>query len=1035
MLAAAVAGFFYPAADSAFAAAGLIINEIAWMGGPSSANHEWIELYNGTGAEIDLAGWVLKSSDGAPEIALAGKVGAGGYFLLERTSDESAPGVADLVYAGALSNDGETLELFDPQGGVVDRVEAGGGWPAGDNASKATMERQSDLGWQTSAQAGGTPRIENSTGRQDEDTEPACGNGKIEAEEACDDGNAVSGDGCSESCRQEDGSGQTSGGLQNSGSNDSIQYYSVGSVAINEFVPDPAEGGSEWIELYNTTGGDISLAGWTITEGSGAKTALTGIIKAFGEDKFYVVEKPKGSLNNKGDMIILKDPRGNMIDMVAYGGWDDGSMGNNAPTAADPDSVARIQDGRRTGSDSSDFKATRSPTKKAGNKISAANPQATEEVDEDGEPDSSRAAAADKLMITEVCPDPEGSDIEGEFIELYNAGETDLTLLGWSIGDASSARHVFSEDEPHIVYAKSYLVITRKASGLALNNDKDKVVLYAPGGSEPVLETAYEGSSQGRSYAFDVAGGRWAWTPILTPGFINKFEPSDREEVGKLYIRYEGTLKTASPLRFSAEGYACDRGEAAAYGWDFGDKFLNSLPDPEHTYLQAGEYAVKLALKCGDKTLSAEKKLKIAGSAAIKPSGAATAATTGKTAGDKTVVITELLPNPEGSDAEEEWIELWNNGAGAVNLLGWILDDGEGGSRPYKFADDHYLAPGGYYLLSREDSGIALNNAKDRVRLTAAGGELIDEVGYERAMLGRSYARSKGGSWTWSDRLTPGSTNIVLTSTSPPASANNAKRTTTAKRAAQGSPAARVAGSSFVPLEALAGEPAGARVTTRGVVAVLPGVLGSQYFYLTGSPGAQIYNYNKLFPGLALGDYVEVSGEISHPPEGVRLKTVSIGDIRLIEKRSEPVPEKAACSEIDENDCGRLVEVRGKVLERKSNVIFLDDGIDETVVYVKRTTGIPLDLFKEGLDIAVSGIVGKDRSGAPRLMPRFPADIRIIAPAEAAGSAASEGFSSGGTSTIELAQRQGGNRPRVIAYALTAVILAGAAAAYWKRRN
>jgi hypothetical protein len=81
------------------------INEIAWMGRLADANDEWIELHNNTGAPINLSGWTLIAADGTPNITLTGTIPAGGYFILERTDDNSVPGVAaDLIYTGALGN-------------------------------------------------------------------------------------------------------------------------------------------------------------------------------------------------------------------------------------------------------------------------------------------------------------------------------------------------------------------------------------------------------------------------------------------------------------------------------------------------------------------------------------------------------------------------------------------------------------------------------------------------------------------------------------------------------------------------------------------------------------------------------------------------------------------------------------------------------------------------------------------------------------------------------------------------------------------
>lgn len=139
-----------------FSHASVIIHEIAWMGTENSANDEWLELYNSGPADVLLDGWMLKADDGQPNISLVGSIPAGGYFLLERTDDESVPGItADLIYTGALGNSGEVLLLKDASTSVVDEVNAVSGWPAGDNTTKETMQRLNVGSWITDA---GTPR-------------------------------------------------------------------------------------------------------------------------------------------------------------------------------------------------------------------------------------------------------------------------------------------------------------------------------------------------------------------------------------------------------------------------------------------------------------------------------------------------------------------------------------------------------------------------------------------------------------------------------------------------------------------------------------------------------------------------------------------------------------------------------------------------------------------------------------------------------------------------------------------------------------
>jgi hypothetical protein len=122
----------------------IVINEVAWAGTRASADDEWIELYNPTTSAINLAGWVLKSSDGSPTIELPNvNLAAGAYFLLERTDDNTVADItADLIYTGSLTNSGEILYLYDPGDRIIDTANSNGGlWPAGNPSDYSSMQR------------------------------------------------------------------------------------------------------------------------------------------------------------------------------------------------------------------------------------------------------------------------------------------------------------------------------------------------------------------------------------------------------------------------------------------------------------------------------------------------------------------------------------------------------------------------------------------------------------------------------------------------------------------------------------------------------------------------------------------------------------------------------------------------------------------------------------------------------------------------------------------------------------------------------
>ncbi|MDO8626546.1 MAG: lamin tail domain-containing protein, partial [Candidatus Magasanikbacteria bacterium] len=160
--------FLWGSSGEAATQSDVIINEIAWMGMAASANDEWIELKNTTDKTISLKGWTLKNADGKISIPLKGQIPAQGFYLLERTDDNSVANTkADMLYKGSLRNGGDSLQLSAGANALVDSTAFASSWPAGNNDTKQTMERTSEglpaqAGWQTSKDAGGTPKAANS---------------------------------------------------------------------------------------------------------------------------------------------------------------------------------------------------------------------------------------------------------------------------------------------------------------------------------------------------------------------------------------------------------------------------------------------------------------------------------------------------------------------------------------------------------------------------------------------------------------------------------------------------------------------------------------------------------------------------------------------------------------------------------------------------------------------------------------------------------------------------------------------------------
>jgi len=279
------------------------INEIAWMGTQVSYNDEWIELYNNTNSSLNIDGWVVKAADGTPKINFGGTVPITGFYLLERTDDNTVSSIpADQIYTGALGNTGEKLELYDGFGNLIDQVDSSSGWFSGDNSTKQTMERINSKtsgndasNWQTSQNLGGTPKAANSIVAAEE----------VKPKEELPEQQLKT---------EEDTQPQIL--------KEETKTYPTG-ILINEILPSPkgSDETEEWIELFNQNDFEVDLSGWKISDTLGKTTSYifpAGTkISAKG---FLVLNRPttKITLNNDGDGLNLIQPNGNILDKVSF---------------------------------------------------------------------------------------------------------------------------------------------------------------------------------------------------------------------------------------------------------------------------------------------------------------------------------------------------------------------------------------------------------------------------------------------------------------------------------------------------------------------------------------------------------------------------------------------------------------------------------------------------------------------------------------------------------------------------------------------
>lgn len=377
----------------------LLINEVAWMGtatGTAGANDEWLELKNISAGELDISGWQVLDKEEQIKVTFKNgtKLAAGGFFLLERTNDNSVPSTAaDLVYAGALSNTDEGLRLYDKNCVLVDEVIANPDWPAGESAARKTMERGADLSWHTYSGNGennifGTPRKENSAPFSGGENPPAQQENlpplKILISEV-----------------------QITGGTGQS-DNEFIELYNPGNVAV-DLSALPLK-----LHIRNSSGTDnhkpLTFINTTIpAKGYFLIGPASGYLGLVSLDATYSVSSGNKLVNNGGVYIsksVTADTE--VLDMIGWGTQPAGGY----ETAAFPENPAANQSIFRQSETDTDNNA----------------------ADFALEALSQVTVQPSHIVISEFYPDRTGAN--QDFVELYNPNATntpDMDISGWSL--------------------------------------------------------------------------------------------------------------------------------------------------------------------------------------------------------------------------------------------------------------------------------------------------------------------------------------------------------------------------------------------------------------------------------------------------------------------------------------------------------------------------------------------------------------------------------------------------------------------------
>lgn len=119
------------------------------------------------------------------------------------------------------------------------------------------------------------------------------------------------------------------------------------------------------------------------------------------------------------------------------------------------------------------------------------------------------------------------------------------------------------------------------------------------------------------------------------------------------------------------------------------------------------------------------------------------------------LLVSEWLPNPVGTDAAGEWIEVLNNGTDPVPLAGWSIVAGTGKRFVIR---DGILPSGERKVFARAETKLSLINTDGRLALYNPRGVKRDEVSFVGAAP-EGKSASRVGNEIFFTAPTPGAPN------------------------------------------------------------------------------------------------------------------------------------------------------------------------------------------------------------------------------------------------------------------------------------
>lgn len=297
--------YFEKSVEPGFPEGIVLINEV--MYNTETNKPEWIELVNVSGDSLNIKNWSISDVLTTPTKSFITNVDMylqpDEYVVIAKdTSFNSAhPGVTAKVFFtnfGSLGNTSDGVVIYDFRNGIIDSLFYFSSWGGGRGLSLERISLEAatneNTNWTTSLNPkGSTPGEPNS--------------------------------------------------ILN------VPDYERNDIVINEIMFDPNDDNSEFIEFLNLSDDSVNVGGWEVVDENGNNYRLSQIpllvpgnsffllaadslvLSKYGLDESFlktIVGVSSLGLVNTGELILLKDVKGNVIDSVWYSDkWHNDNFG------------------------------------------------------------------------------------------------------------------------------------------------------------------------------------------------------------------------------------------------------------------------------------------------------------------------------------------------------------------------------------------------------------------------------------------------------------------------------------------------------------------------------------------------------------------------------------------------------------------------------------------------------------------------------------------------------------------------------------